>query len=133
MTTFKLEIVTPDGLVFDGQSEGIRVRTVSGDIEILAGHTDYFAPLDTGTAKLTVGDVPRFASASGGFISVSGGEVKLVLTTFEFADEIDLERARLAKERAEASLSAAKDERDIRIAKAKLARAVARINTAGLK
>ena len=130
MSEFHLEIVTPDGLIFDGNAESILVRTDSGDIEIMRGHADYFAKLGVGRAKLTAKGASREASSSGGFISVRGGEVRVVCTTFEFAEDIDVKRAVLAKERAEEALRKASDDRAIRIAKAKLARAVSRISVA---
>ena len=130
MRNFHLQIVTPDGLVFDGDAEGILVRTDMGDVEIMAGHADYFATLGVGRAKLTANGTSREASASGGFISVKGGEVRLVSRTFEYADEIDLIRAKAAKERAEEALRRAEDEKSVRVAKAKLARAVNRISVA---
>ncbi len=130
---FKLQIVTPDGMKYDGEADSLLVKTNEGDVEILRGHTDYFAPLGTGRARLRTEGKDRLASASGGFISVTRGEVKLVTTTFEFADEIDLERARLAKERAESELSRAKDERTAALFKAKLARALSRIGVAEMK
>ena len=133
MAEFHLQIVTPDGLVFDGAAESLHVRADTGDIEIMRGHEDYFAALGTGRARLTTKDGSRYASASGGFLSVRGGEVKLVSTTFEFADEIDLSRAKRAKENAEEIIKASSDERMIKLAKAKLSRAINRINVAELK
>ena len=130
MQKFHLQIVTPDGLIFDGDAEGILVRTDMGDVEIMSGHADYFATLGVGRAKLTANGASRDASASGGFVSVRGGEVKLVCTTFEFADEIDVNRAKEARERAEAALRRAEDDKSVRVAKAKLARAINRINVA---
>ena len=133
MAQFHLQIVTPDGLVFDGLADSILVRTEMGDVEIMRGHTDYFASLGTGRAKLNAAGKVSYASASGGFISVKGGEVKLVTTTFEFAEDIDLARAMRAKERAEEAIRSAKDERQLRIAKAKLTRALSRIGVAEFK
>ena len=133
MREFHLQIVTPDGIVFDGDAEGILVRSDEGDVEILSGHTDFFATLKTGRAKLTAGGAAKNASVSGGFISVKSGEVKLVATTFEFADDIDVKRAEAARERAEAALRAATSDKAILIAKAKLARAINRINVSSMK
>ncbi len=133
MREFHLKIATPDGLIFDGNAEGILVRTDSGDVEIMAGHEDYFAILGTGRAKLTVGGSERIAASSGGFISVKRGECNMVATTFEFADEIDLNRARLAKENAERALERATSDREILLAKAKLQRANCRIGVAESK
>ena len=133
MREFKLQIVTPDGLVFDGMAESILVRANCGDIEILAGHEDYFSSLGVGRARLKANGQTREAAASGGFISVLGGEVKLTLTTLEFEDEIDLERAKAARARAEEQVKNAKDDKALTLAKAKLARAINRINVARAK
>ena len=130
MRQFHLKIATPDGLVFDGDAEGILVRTDSGDVEILAGHEDYFATVGTGRAKLTVDGVSKDAASSGGFISVMGGEVKLVCTTFEFAENIDLQRAKAAKARAEEAIKSTTDDKALMLQKAKLARAISRISVA---
>ena len=52
MNTFHLQIVTPDGLMFDGDAEKLLVRTTEGDVGIMSGHCDYVTPVDTGMAKL---------------------------------------------------------------------------------
>ena len=51
MNKFKLQIVTPDGLVFDDEVENIILRTVNGDVGILAHHADYVASLEIGKAE----------------------------------------------------------------------------------
>ena len=128
MRPYRLEIVTPDGLEFDGQVESLLVHTDDGDMEILAGHADLLATVAIGRARIRVDGVNRFASAAGGFLTVRDGEVKLVATTFEFAEDIDLNRAKAAAEAARKSLETARDDGAERIAKAKLARALNRIN-----
>ena len=133
MTEFHLEIVTPDGVEFDGMAESLLVKCESGDVEILARHTDYFGSLGVGRARIKTKDGDRLASCAGGFLSVSGDKVRLIATTFEFADDIDVERAQLAKEKAEAAISAAKDDRALALAKAKLQRALARISVGETK
>lgn len=128
MKCFKLRIVNPDGERYCGEAQSIRLRTTSGDVQILAGHADYLATLGTGCAKLILADgTERIASASGGFVSVSNSEVSVVATTFEYASEIDVKRAEAAKERAEQTIAAAKEELEISLAKAKLARALSRL------
>lgn len=128
MKSFHLKIATPDGLEFDGEVESLLVRTAEGDAEILAGHTDFLSALGVGRTRIIVGGEKRFASSAGGFVSVKGGEVSVVCTTFEFADEIDVKRAREAKEKAEAALAASGDAKTEALLKAKLARATNRIN-----
>ncbi len=130
MKAFSLKIVTPEGILFDGEAESLLCRTVGGDVEILAGHTALFAPLGTGRARLLIDGAERLASASGGFLSVTKEGAVLSAVTFEFAESIDLDRAKKAKEKAEALLAAKKDETSERLAKAKLARALTRISVA---
>ena len=133
MKAFHIEIVTPDGIEYSGNVESLLVRAEDGDVEILAGHTDLLASLGVGRARLLIDGKPRFASVNGGFLSVKGGVVRLCAITFEFADQIDLKRAEAAKEKAENALKAADDQREERMAKAKLARAASRIRVAGMK
>ena len=130
MRTFHLEIVTPDGLVFDGEAESLLVHTTEGDVEILRGHMDYIAAVDIGRARVLANGQSRTASCAGGFLSVSAGAVRLVAVTFEFAEDIDEKRALAAKERAESAIANAKDRQAKKIAEAKLMRALNRIRIA---
>ena len=104
------------------------VKTDSGDVEILANHADYFASLGIGRARIEANGEKRIASSAGGFLSVKKNEVMLVATTFEFADEIDVERAIRAKEMAEEAIARSDDDKMLMLAKMKLARAINRIN-----
>ena len=133
MKAFHIKIVTPDGLAYDGEVESLLVRTDDGDVEILAGHADLLASVSTGRARLLIDGKARYGSVNGGFLSVSGGKVSLCAITFEFADQIDLKRAEEAKEKAEAAVKVARDERELRVAKAKLMRAASRIKVASMK
>ena len=134
MTEFSLQIVTPDKTAMDGKATSLLIRTTTGDVEILAGHTDLLAALGTGRARIRTADgADTFASVSGGFLSVSNGIVRVAATTFEFASELDLARAQAAKEKAEQAIKDAKSIADIDLAKAKLARALARISVKGMK
>ena len=130
MSSFPLRIVTPDGSLFDGHAEALRLRTSEGYVSLRAGHADYIAALDVGMVSLTRDGVTRNAACGGGFVSVEKGAVRLVATTFEYADDIDVERAELAKARAEERLAQAREDRDITLAKAKLSRALNRISVA---
>lgn len=128
MRSFDLKIATPDGAEFEGQVESLLVRTAEGDAEILAGHTDFLSALGTGRVRIIVDGKIRLASASGGFVTVKNGEVSLICTTFEFADDIDIKRAKAAKEKAEEALSHSSNTKSEALLKAKLARAINRIN-----
>ena len=134
MSAFNLKIVTPDGLIYDGQVEKLIVRTIGGDVCILARHIDYVAPLGMGQAIVEANGKRRSAACIGGMLSVSGGEVNLVPTTFEWADAIDVERAQRAYDRADKILhdSNASDT-DIALAQARLHRALVRKSVAAFK
>ena len=133
MATFHLQIVTPDRRVFDGEAEKIIVRTVGGDVCILARHIDYAAPLGIGEARVTDAEGnTRIAACSGGMLGVAGGEVRVMATTFEWAEDIDLARAERAQQEAQQKLEQLqRGDHDYSVMEAKLKRAIARINVKG--
>ncbi len=134
MTPFRLKIVTPDGLIYDGQAEELLVRTTGGDVAILARHMNYVAPLGMGRAVVVSGGTRRTAACIGGMLSVCDGEVTLVPTTFEWADKIDLERAEAAYNRADKVLHDENaSQMDLKLAEAKLHRALVRKSVASEK
>ena len=134
MTPFRLKIVTPDGLIYDGQAEELLVRTTGGDVAILARHMNYVAPLGMGRAVVVSGGTRRTAACIGGMLSVCDGEVTLVPTTFEWADKIDLERAEAAYNRADKALHDENaSQMDLKLAEAKLHRALVRKSVASEK
>ena len=134
MTSFPLKIVTPDGLEYDGQAEEVIVRTTSGDIGILAGHINCVAPLGMGQATIITDGKKRCAACIGGMLSVVGGSVTLVPTTFEWSDEIDTARAEASYQRAQNVLhSKDASDTDIRLAEARLRRALVRKGVASGK
>ena len=134
MTPFHLKIVTPDGLIYDGQVEELVVRTTGGDVAILARHIDYVAPLGMGRAIIVANGQRRSAACIGGILSVSGGEATLVPTTFEWSDKIDVARAEASLQRADKILhdSSATDT-EIALAQARLHRALVRKSAASFK
>ena len=134
MTPFPLKIVTPDGLIYDGQAEELVVRTTSGDMGILAGHISCVAPLGMGRAMVITGGKRRYAACIGGMVSVLDGEVTLVPTTFEWAESIDAARAEVSQQRAEKVLQK-KDASDteLKLAQARLHRALVRKSVASYK
>ncbi len=134
MTPFQLRIVTPDGLIYDGPAEELLVRTSGGDAAILARHIDYVAPLGMGQAVVVSGGRRRTAACMGGMLSVQGGAVTLIPTTFEWAEDIDAERAERSRQRADRILQD-KDasQTDLQLAQARLHRALVRKSVASQK
>ena len=131
MTPFDLKIVTPDGLVFDGQAEEITVRTTTGDMGILAGHISCAAPLGMGRATVIIDGKKRYAACIGGMVSVNNGQVTLVATTFEWAEDIDAQRADISFQKAQRILQdKTSSDTDVKLAEARLKRALVRKSVA---
>ena len=135
MTPFKLKIVTPDGLIYDGNAEMVIVRTITGDMAFLARHINCVAPLGMGRATVIVDGQKRYAACIGGMITVVDGTVTLVPTTFEWADAIDADRAQASLDRAQKILDNKENatETDLKLAEARLHRALVRKNVASFK
>lgn len=134
MTPFNLKIVTPDGLIFDGQAEELIVRTTTGDMGFLAGHVNTVAPLGMGRATVIIDGQRRYGACIGGMVSVVDGVVTLVPTTFEWAEDIDTARVEKSYDRAKQVLGN-KDSTntDVKLAEARLHRALVRKSVAGNK
>ena len=128
MSTFELKVITPDGVMFDGEAESIFARTVMGDVLILPRHINYLTVIENGMVKIKADGAERRAACSDGFLSVADGKVRLAATTFEFADDIELERAERAKKRAEEAMAHAQGEKEMCILEMKLKRALVRIS-----
>ena len=131
MNSYKLKIITPEKIFFDGETTQIVVRTSEGDVGILAGHIDYVSNILTGPLKIKQQESGeyRVAAAADGIIIVSDGEVTVLPQSAEWSDEIDLERAEAAKIRAEQKIKEAKSSgAAFDFAEAKLKRALNRIS-----
>lgn len=127
MTAFQLKIVTPDGLEYEGPAEEVVVRTTSGDMGVLAGHINCVAPLGMGRAMFVINGQKKYAACIGGMLSVNAGQVTLVPTTFEWAEEIDVARAERAAQKAQSVISTnAASNAELAMAEAKLKRALVR-------
>lgn len=134
MTPFKLQIVTPDRIFFDGMTEGIILRTTVGDKGILARHEPYVAALVIGKMKVKIDGAYRTAAVSAGVVKVGKDKTTVLTQSCEWSDEIDIERAERAKAEAEQELVKAENDRNAYdIAEFKLKRALNRIDAANSK
>ena len=133
MNTFKLQIGTPDGILFNGEVERVAARAITGDLAILAGHINFLTALGMGHAHIVLPDgTRRNAACIGGMLSMMDGECRLLATTWEWEDEIDKERAQSAKERAESALQQTGiSDKEYKMASAKLKRALVRLSVSG--
>ena len=134
MTPFRLTIISPDGPEFEGDVEEIIVRTTSGDLGIMAGHANCVAPLGMGQATVIIDGKKRYAACIGGLFSMTDGKATLVATTFEWAEDIDAQRAEAAYQRAQQILDIKEaSDTEIALAQARLRRALVRKSVAGSK
>lgn len=133
MTPFKLQIITPEKTFFDGETEQIIARTTVGDVGILNGHEPYCAALGIGQMRVMIDGQFRRAATTGGIIKVSREKTVILVQACEWADEIDVNRAEHAKEVAEGRIKAAHSDNELRLAEAKLKRALNRIDVANLR
>lgn len=130
MKTFPLRIGTPDGIVFSGNVERVICRSITGDLAILADHCNFCTALGMGEATVVMEDeTRRTAACIGGMLSVMDGTCHLLATTWEWKEDIDVERAKAARDRAQ-ELLAREDlnDRELALAEAKLHRALVRLS-----
>lgn len=131
MNSFRLKIITPDKIFFEGQTEQLTVRTTEGNVGILAGHINYCALLPSGPLRVKQEGGFRDAAVSGGAITVANNEATIIASAVEWADEIDFERAKRSEENARTRLEAAKSKKDMDRAEQKLRRALNRLSVSG--
>ena len=132
MAVFNLKVVTPDGCAFEGPVTRLVCRTITGDLAVLAGHTDYCTAIGMGEAHILLEDgSKRSAACMGGMLSVMKGECNVMATTWEWAEAIDKARAEASRARAEEALKQKDLEaREFELAQARLKRALVRTSVA---
>lgn len=132
MKPFKLKVITPEKVFFDGETEQIIARTQEGNVGILFGHTPYVSNLISGEVKIKMSDgIFRSAAVSGGVIKVSPESATLLVNAIEWADEIDVERAKRSEENARQRLKEHTSQKEFDLAEQKLKRALNRLTIAG--
>jgi F-type H+-transporting ATPase subunit epsilon len=129
--TFRLEIVTPRKVVFSDEVISFSAPGIVGGFQVLYNHAPLLSAIGIGEVKLvdTTGAERRYAT-SGGFVEVRDNKVVLLAETAERADEIDVQRAEAARDRAQKRIAEKRIETDIERARAALARALNRIKIA---
>jgi len=128
----RLEIITVEGTVFDENVNMVIAPGSDGVLGILPRHTPLLTSLNYGELEIKrEGQPDEFFAIGGGFMEVRPFSVIVLADAAERADEIDIERARAAQERAEARLAeAGKDQLDFSRADAALQRSLARLKVA---
>ncbi|MNW47942.1 ATP synthase epsilon chain [compost metagenome] len=130
MSSFLLEIVTPEHVVYSKEVDSLTVRGLEGELGILRGHIPLVTPLQVAPVVAKTGKETTTIAVHGGFIEVQSDKVIVLAESAELPEEIDLARAIAARERAERRLAARsnQDRVDHRRAELALQRAVTRIN-----
>ena len=132
---FKVDVVTPDGLIYSHSSSIIDMRAIDGQRSIMYNHVPLLTPLAIGDVKVKrsreMNQVVDHIAVSGGYIEFSNNVATIIADSAERARNIDVSRAQAAKERAEKRMKEARekhDERSLERAQIALRRAVNRIS-----
>lgn len=126
----RLDIVTPERIVYSEDVNMVIARATDGDVGILPGHAPLVAGLDVWPLRVLNDEGERQISVCGGFIEVKPDKVTILAACAELPEEIDVKRAAAAKERAEGRLKDAQPDIDVQRAEAALRRALVRLRVA---
>ncbi|NPV05816.1 MAG: F0F1 ATP synthase subunit epsilon [Syntrophaceae bacterium] len=127
-----LEIVTPEKLAFSGTVDEVTCPGSEGEFGVLRGHASLLSAIKFGELSYLKDGKRVSYAVNTGYAEVTGSKVTVLVETAERADQIDVERARRAKEAAEQKLAKfAKEDPEYERAKAALERAEARLKIAG--
>lgn len=127
---FELKIITPERIFFEGEAAMVELNTTEGEIGVYKGHIPMTVIVKPGILTITdeKNDIKE-AALHAGFVEILPQKVTIMAEIIEWPDEIDLERAEQAKERAQKRLVEKDEETDVRRAETALLRAIARIET----
>jgi len=134
VSTFLLEIVTPERKVYAEPANMIIAKGVEGELGILPNHIPLVTPLKI--SSITVkkqGSKDEIIAVNGGFMEVRKDKVVILAESAELPEQIDVDRAKAAKERAEKRLADKQANVDFKRAEAALQRALNRITVSGGK
>ncbi len=129
----KLQVVTPHEREVDQEVDSVSLPGTLGEMTILPGHIALVSNLEVGVLTFEVGGKPTQVAINRGFVEVLDDQITVLSETCEEPDEIDVERAEVARDRAQERLgkSASDDQVDVARAEYALRRALARLQAAG--
>ena len=127
---FKVEIVTPEKLVFSEEVESLVVPAERGYLGVLAGHAPLLCALQAGEIKMVRDGAESWYTTAGGFMEIAGGKASLLTDSAEPVAEIDIPRAQEAVQRAKERLATSGKGVDRDRAQAALDRAQNRLRAA---
>ena len=124
------KVITHERVVFDDYVDEIYSKGIDGDFGVLYNHIPFMTALDIGVTKVVQNDICKFFTTMGGIFQFKNDEATILTDTAEDGSDIDITRAKAAKERAEARLAEKNANIDVKRAEAALSRALARLKTA---
>jgi len=131
VSQLELEIITPERVLVKEQVDLLEARSELGEFGILPGHIQFLTTVDIGEVRFVKDGKTYYIAAGGGFAEVVNDKVLMLLESAEMADEIDVERAEVAREKAEAALKElSPDAPEYKIHELALNKAITRINVA---
>jgi len=130
---FKVEVVTPNGVVFSQNAVSLKAPGAEGMFGVLANHAPFITALTIGAVEIFDGEKTYCLAASGGFTEVLPDKTTILAETAEIRDKIDLTRAEAAAGRARSRLESKSFDIDVERAQLALRRALNRIDVASGK
>lgn len=128
---FKVEIITPDRIFFTGDADMIEFNTIDGQIGVYKNHIPMTTVLEPGIVVIHNEGEQKVAAVHAGFAEILGEKVTLLAELAEWPQEIDVNRAEAARQRAEERISAKTETTDLKRAEFALHKALTRIDAAG--
>lgn len=128
MEQFKLRIITPDRVFYEGNAQMVEFDTTEGEIGVLPGHIPMTVIVKPGILTIREEEETKQAALHAGFVEILPDTVTILAEIVEWPSEIDAERAQAAKERAQARLQEHAPNTDMMRAHTALQRAIARIS-----
>lgn len=130
MPTLSINIATPQGLLFSGEVSSCTTTGVKGKFQVLNDHAPLMSLINVGELSIEHPDKKReYIATSNGFFEIKNNQINIVVESAEWARDIDVDRAKAAKDRADKRLIQ-KEDIDLTRAQSALMRAVNRIKVA---
>lgn len=131
--SFRLEIISPDRIFYTNDVTMVEYNTVDGEVGVYAEHIPMTQIIAPGRLTITEENGQKTAALLSGFVEITPEKVTILAEAVEWPQNIDVARARRARQRAQQILEQETDERETALAEAALARALVRLDTAEIK
>lgn len=128
MENFKLKIITPERVFFEKDAHMVEFNTTEGEIGVYANHIPLTCIIKPGILTIRMDDEEKEAALHSGFVEILPDQVTILAEVIEWPEEIDLQRAESAMERAKERIAHRTTQTDVARAETALLRAMARIS-----